>query len=318
MGHFRVNLIADPTPIIQWYSEDSPISSGGRYTISTETDGTNYMLQLIPSNVNENENGLYKVHVCNSHGESNTNFNLNIAGLKKKPAEMGEPEGGEGETKKKGKKKVTKKKDAKEGMVNGEKEDDSSKQAPVPVIVEPPPPEVKVDEAPNDENGEPSPDPKAPPKRRGSRVPDDEEEVSFMFVQKPENTTIDEGKDHEMVLELKEAVASVKLFKGDRELNSPRVTLTYDASTKIIKINFKKAKTEDEAKYQINLCGEDGKVVDFAGFSTFVKDPKSGGMDFRNLLKHKDTKKRKGVDDGIDVNLKSQQKEQEEKEKARR
>jgi len=158
--------------------------------------------------------------------------------------------------------------------------------------------------------------------RRKSYVPDDEEEVSFMFATKPVTITVTEGKEFTMECMIKKEhmPSSVQILRGSTVLgNDPRQHILLDKTTGNLKFTCKKSKSNvDEAKYKINLLDENKKTVDFAGFSVFVKDPNDSGMDFRNMLKHKDTKKRKGVDEGPDINLKHLEKAKPEFEKGRR
>lgn len=77
---FEVRLTADPSPSIIWYKGDTVISEGGRYKITTQTDGMNYTLFLEISDISTEDGGSYKVTAKNKLGESNANINLNLGG----------------------------------------------------------------------------------------------------------------------------------------------------------------------------------------------------------------------------------------------
>ena len=81
---FEVRLTADPSPAITWYKGDTVISEGGRYNITTQTDGMNYTLFLEISDISTDDGGAYKVTAKNKLGESNANINLNLGGSTKK------------------------------------------------------------------------------------------------------------------------------------------------------------------------------------------------------------------------------------------
>ena len=59
---------------------------------------------------------------------------------------------------------------------------------------------------------------------------------------------------------------SNKITAGD-----PRVTMTFDESSLVATLEVKKCKNADEAKYKAQLVDGQNKVLDFAGFSVFVK-----------------------------------------------
>ena len=77
---FEVRLTADPAPSVTWYKGDKVITEGGRYVMSTQTDGLSWTLQLQISDVTTEDGGSYKVNAKNKHGESNANINLNLEG----------------------------------------------------------------------------------------------------------------------------------------------------------------------------------------------------------------------------------------------
>jgi hypothetical protein len=77
---FEVRLTADPAPGVTWFKGDSAISNGGRYTMTTQTDGLSWTLLLEISGVTKEDGGAYKVNAKNKHGESNANINLNLEG----------------------------------------------------------------------------------------------------------------------------------------------------------------------------------------------------------------------------------------------
>ncbi len=64
----------------------------------------------------------------------------------------------------------------------------------------------------------------------------------------------------------------MRLMKGDRERpKDPRSSILYDKTTGCLNIEVKKCKTQDESKYTIEILDAAEKVIDFAGFSVFVK-----------------------------------------------
>lgn len=77
---FEVRLLADPAPQITWYHGETVINDGGRYKITTQTDGANYTLVLELSSISGADGGAYKVTAKNKLGQSNANINLNLEG----------------------------------------------------------------------------------------------------------------------------------------------------------------------------------------------------------------------------------------------
>lgn len=67
----------------------------------------------------------------------------------------------------------------------------------------------------------------------------------------------------------------------------PRISLTYFEGDLHTTLEIAKTKFGDEAKYQVKVEEEDGAMIEVAGFSVFIKDPKDSGLDFRSLLRHK-------------------------------
>lgn len=77
-----------------------------------------------------------------------------------------------------------------------------------------------------------------------------------------------------MQVEVMEKPPKVVWFRGDRDLEGlkdPRMTFEYNRETGVASLSIKKCKNMDEAKYKIKLLDEAGKVMDYAGFSVFVK-----------------------------------------------
>ncbi|ELT89877.1 hypothetical protein CAPTEDRAFT_62162, partial [Capitella teleta] len=78
---FEVRLTADPAPSVAWSKGDAAISDGGRFTMTTQTDGLSWTLLLQISGVTTEDGGSYKVNAKNKHGESNANINLNLEAI---------------------------------------------------------------------------------------------------------------------------------------------------------------------------------------------------------------------------------------------
>jgi len=151
-------------------------------------------------------------------------------------------------------------------------------------------------------------------KRRGSKLPanDEDEEIGKYFKTKPENQVVKLGENMKVECYFAIKPPSVDWYRGAIPVKTdPRCSIVFDPEKMYSCMELKKAKQLDEAKYKIQVEDEKGeKVLDFAGFSVFVKDPKDSGLDFRNLLKHKDHKKRKGTSDDPDWGeLKTHEKE---------
>ena len=77
---FEVRLESNPAPEITWYKGDTVVEHGGRFSITTQVDGTNYTLQLRISNISVDDGGSYKVTAKNAYGASNASLNLNLEG----------------------------------------------------------------------------------------------------------------------------------------------------------------------------------------------------------------------------------------------
>lgn len=75
---FEVSLIADPSPDITWLKDTTVLKDGGRYSISTRTDGVSYVFLLRIRQVEASDGGLYVVKASNKHGESNASLQLNL------------------------------------------------------------------------------------------------------------------------------------------------------------------------------------------------------------------------------------------------
>lgn len=78
---FEVSLVAHPVPSIEWYKGPEAISNGGRYSVVTQTDGTNYVVVMEMSEVTQEDGGLYKVTARNSAGDASASFNLSLQGI---------------------------------------------------------------------------------------------------------------------------------------------------------------------------------------------------------------------------------------------
>ena len=77
-----------------------------------------------------------------------------------------------------------------------------------------------------------------------------------------------------MSVEVLEKPFRVAWYRGDRDLDGvkdPRMNFEYNRETGVASMSIKKCKNMDEAKYKIKLMDEGGSVIDYAGFSVFVK-----------------------------------------------
>lgn len=81
------------------------------------------------------------------------------------------------------------------------------------------------------------------------------------------------GENFEVTIQLKklppfkwEIVRGSNLMRSD-----PRCTVSLNEEKKTITFKMTKCKISDEAKFQCEIYDEQGKVLDFAGFSLFVK-----------------------------------------------
>ncbi len=77
---FEVRVTGDPAPTATWYKGDTEVKDGGRYKISSQFNGSEYVLILEISSVTVEDGGAYKVTAKNSQGSSNANLNLNLEG----------------------------------------------------------------------------------------------------------------------------------------------------------------------------------------------------------------------------------------------
>jgi hypothetical protein len=78
---FEVSLSADPAPSITWFMGDKEVTDGGRYKITTQTDGANYTLLMEILSVSADDGGTYKISAKNNLGVSNATLNLNLQGM---------------------------------------------------------------------------------------------------------------------------------------------------------------------------------------------------------------------------------------------
>ncbi|XP_021346443.1 twitchin-like isoform X8 [Mizuhopecten yessoensis] len=122
------------------------------------------------------------------------------------------------------------------------------------------------------------------------------------FANKLENQVIVEGDPIQVDLEInvQDGAASpvVRFMKGKREMkNDSRTNIVQGkASAKFV---MQKSRFADEAKYTAQLM-QDGVKVDEITWSVFVKDPKDSSLDFRNLLKHRQKKKKDSSEEDPD------------------
>ena len=77
---FEVRVQSDSEPEVTWYNGETVVNHGGRFKITTQAAGNNYILQLEISEITTEDGGSYKVTAKNSHGASSAGLNLNLAG----------------------------------------------------------------------------------------------------------------------------------------------------------------------------------------------------------------------------------------------
>jgi len=133
-------------------------------------------------------------------------------------------------------------------------------------------------------------------------LPEEDEEVSVYFKTKPENQVVKLGEPMKVECTFKKKPPSVDWYRGAIPVKTdPRCTLSFDEKKLVAIMELKKCKITDEAKFRVQVEDAEGEeMLEFAGFSVFVKDPKDSGLDFRNLLRHKDHKKRRGTKEDPD------------------
>ncbi|ESO03551.1 hypothetical protein HELRODRAFT_191869 [Helobdella robusta] len=141
-----------------------------------------------------------------------------------------------------------------------------------------------------------------PLKRRGSKLPDEDEEEMKYFLTKPQNQVVNIGETMFVECTFKQKPPNVDWYRGAIPMKTdPRVTIVFDPVKLYASVEMKKCKQSDESKFRVQVEDENGEeTLEFAGFSVFVKDPKDSGLDFRSLLKHKDHKKRRGTKEDPD------------------
>ena len=75
-----------------------------------------------------------------------------------------------------------------------------------------------------------------------------------------------------MEIVVKDKPPKVKFYILHRDIVSdPRSTVTYDRESGRATLELRKCKNADEAKWRVQVEDEQNKVLDFAGFSVFVK-----------------------------------------------
>ena len=80
------------------------------------------------------------------------------------------------------------------------------------------------------------------------------------------------GDTMTMEIVVKDKPPKVKFYILHRDVSSdPRSTVTYDRETGKATLELRKCKNADEAKWRVQVEDEQNKVMDFAGFSVFVK-----------------------------------------------
>jgi len=72
-------LTAEPQPSLEWFRDETQITSGGRVTITVESKGAHvYLLKLLIKDVANGDAGNYRVIAKNELGESNATIKLNF------------------------------------------------------------------------------------------------------------------------------------------------------------------------------------------------------------------------------------------------
>ncbi|XP_067934437.1 twitchin-like [Watersipora subatra] len=129
-----------------------------------------------------------------------------------------------------------------------------------------------------------------------------EEKQGPHFIKKPQNHTVVEGETVTISFAIEgEYMPEIRFFKGKREIKPGNKTkFNVDAAAKTGTISMIKPKYIDEGKYSVQLLSNSNTVCDDANFNIYVKDPKDSQLDFRDLLKHKDHKKRQSQEDDPD------------------
>lgn len=77
---FDCQLVSSPKPDIAWFRGDVPVSESPRISINIKPGAKNiYDVQLIIDDVEEEDEGLYKVKAKNKFGEVAASINLNFS-----------------------------------------------------------------------------------------------------------------------------------------------------------------------------------------------------------------------------------------------
>jgi len=119
------------------------------------------------------------------------------------------------------------------------------------------------------------PDPEKLRQRRGSKpLPEDEdEEISQYFDRKPENQVVKLGETMKVDCTFKKAPPHVDWYRGAIPVKTdPRCTILFDEKKLTASMELKKCKLTDEFKFRVQIeDAEQEEVIEFAGFSVFVK-----------------------------------------------
>ncbi|XP_069132542.1 twitchin-like isoform X10 [Argopecten irradians] len=314
-----VDLIAKVTgtePMtVTWFKDQKPISASDVHKISYDKGTCRlYFPEIYPEDA-----GNYQVEVKNAAGSA-----MCMASLSVKDNPQQDQKGKKDKDKKQEDPKA-KQPEAKPSPQIKEPEPESKP----PAIIEPADNKAKKseenDDGPNNEDGYEADDDRpnipvimmedyeqtsAPPKDDGYEQegpkkvpkPGKVEGPTHTFANKVENQVIVEGDPIKVDVQInvQDGAASpvVRFMKGKRELkNDSRTNIVQDkASAKLV---MQKSRFADEAKYTAQLM-QDGVTVDEMTWSVFVKDPKDSSLDFRNLLKHRQSKKKDSTEEDPD------------------
>ena len=93
------------------------------------------------------------------------------------------------------------------------------------------------------------------------------------------------GDTMTMEIVVKDKPPKVKFYILHRDVSSdPRSTVTYDRETGNAKLELRKCKNADEAKWRVQVEDEENKCLDFAGFSVFVKGKRTHCLHVKNVF----------------------------------
>ncbi|CAF4156732.1 unnamed protein product, partial [Adineta steineri] len=119
------------------------------------------------------------------------------------------------------------------------------------------------------------------------------EPLAPFFIEKPENTSAKEGQSTfvEVVVD-GNPFPKITWYKGKVEIaEGVKVKTEVNTTTGIAALLISPCRQPDESPYAITLQNEHGEVR--ADFNIYIKAAKDDGLDFRELLKHRDKQKKK-------------------------